>query len=93
VRRAESRSNFYRTGLSLILGGLISPFLLPQVRADTALVFNEVMYHPQTNETAFEWVELYNQMAVDLDLSGWTITNGISFKFPVGTVVHGGPIS
>jgi len=29
-------------------------------------------------------------MAVDLDVSGWTITNGISFKFPVGTVVHGG---
>jgi len=58
--------------------------------ADTALVFNEIMYHPQTNETTFEWVELYNQMAVDLDVSGWTIQIGIDYKFPAGTIVHGG---
>lgn len=64
--------------------------LLPLVQADTALVFNEIMYHPQTNEAALEWVEFYNQMAVDLDVSGWTIQNGISYKFPEGSIVHGG---
>src|SRR5947209_19422663 len=74
----------------LRLAGLIVLSFLPRLQADTALVFNEIMYHPQTNEPAFEWVEFYNQMAVDLDVSGWTITNGITFRFPEGTIVHGG---
>ena len=26
-------------------------------RADTSIVFNEIMYHPATNEPAMEWVE------------------------------------
>ncbi len=59
------------------------------VRADTTLVFNEVMYHPATNEPAMEWVELYNQLAVDLDVSGWSITGDIGFVFPAGTKVSG----
>ncbi len=37
-----------------------------------------------------EWVELYNQMAVDMDLSGWFLTNGITFLFPEGTIIQGG---
>ena len=58
--------------------------------ADCTVVFNEVMYHPtQTNEAAFEWVELRNQMAVDMDLSGWAIEGGIDYRFPEGTVIAG----
>src|SRR2546425_7754272 len=64
--------------------------LVPVLRADTTLVFNEIMYHPRTNEPAMEWVEFYNQMAVDLDVSGWSITNGINYTFPQGTIVYGG---
>ena len=59
------------------------------LRADTALVFNEVMYHPATNEPAWEWVEFHNQLAVDLDVSEWTISGGINYTFPIGTVVKG----
>src|SRR5580765_7192416 len=62
-----------------VLAGLICVCCLSNLRGDTALVFNEIMYHPQTNEAAFEWVELYNQMAVDLDVSGWKIQNGIDY--------------
>src|SRR5262245_47221841 len=29
--------------------------------ADSVVVFNEIMYHPATNEAALEWVELHNQ--------------------------------
>src|SRR5690242_19431222 len=58
--------------------------------ADATLVFNEIMYHPQTNEPALEWVEFHNQMAVDLDVSDWYVTNAVFFKFPPGTVVKGG---
>src|SRR6266404_3153231 len=60
-------------------------------RADSTVVFNEIMYHPpQTNEAQFEWVELYNQMSVDMELSGWYLTNGIYYKFAEGTVLPGG---
>src|SRR6266850_602304 len=58
--------------------------------ADSTVVFNEIMYHPQTNEAQLEWVELYNQMAVDMDISGWYLTNGIGYKFAEGTVITGG---
>lgn len=27
-------------------------------RADSVVAFNEIMYHPSTNEPASEWVEL-----------------------------------
>ncbi|HMJ91647.1 MAG TPA: lamin tail domain-containing protein, partial [Candidatus Acidoferrum sp.] len=69
----------------------VALFLATQLfgRADTTLVFNEVMYHPATNEPAMEWVELYNQLAVDLDVSGWSITGDIGFVFPAGTKVSG----
>src|SRR3954453_9415904 len=60
------------------------------LRADSVVVFNEIMYHPATNEPASEWVELYNQNAVDVDLSGWRITDGIDYLFPNGTVIKGG---
>ena len=60
------------------------------LRADTSVVFNEIMYHPATNEPAMEWVELRNQMAVDVDLSGWSITGGIQYSFASNTIVRGG---
>ncbi|HRT57156.1 MAG TPA: lamin tail domain-containing protein, partial [Candidatus Paceibacterota bacterium] len=59
-------------------------------RADASLVFNEVMYHPATEEPLMEWVELHNQMAVDLDISNWSLDGGIGFVFGPNTVVRGG---
>lgn len=59
-------------------------------RADSTVVFNELHYHPATNEPASEWVELHNQMAVDMELSGWRLAGGIEFSFPEGTIVPGG---
>ena len=60
------------------------------LRADTVVVFNEIMYHPATNEPALEWVELRNQMAVDVDISGWSIAGGIQYTFGLNSVVPGG---
>ncbi len=59
-------------------------------RADTAVVFNEVMYHPITNEPTMEWIEVRNQLAVDVDISSWSIAAGVNFTFPANTVVRGG---
>lgn len=59
-------------------------------RADSVVVFNEIMYHPLASEATMEWVELHNQMAVDVDISGWTINGGVDFAFAEGTVISGG---
>jgi len=48
------------------------------------------MYHPATNESQLEWVELHNQNAIDVDLGGWKLIGGIDYSFPVGTVIRGG---
>ncbi len=58
--------------------------------ADSVVVFNEIMYHPATNESQLEWVELHNQMAVDVDISNWYLADGIEFLFPEGTIIAGG---
>ena len=57
---------------------------------DSTVVFNEIMYHPADSpEDALEWVELTNQMAIDMDISGWSLRDGVDFTFPEGTVVPG----
>lgn len=68
---------------------LLFLFSIRLVQADSTVVFSEIMYHPQTNEAALEWVELHNQMTVDMDISGWSLEEGIQFKFPEGTIVPG----
>ncbi len=57
--------------------------------ADSVVVFNEVMYHPVVNEPELEWVELHNQNAVDVDLSGWRLSDGVDYVFPNGTIIKG----
>jgi len=74
---------------------LLSHFLLTvclagPLRADSVVVFNEIMYHPATNEPGMEWLELRNEMAVDVDLSGWSISGGIQYTFASNTIVRGG---
>ena len=75
-----------RISLFLSVFGLITATSL---RADTAMVFNEVMYHPELNEPALEWVEFHNQLAVDLDVSGWTVSGGIQYTFPNNSIIRG----
>ena len=65
--------------------------MLPaRVCADSVVVFSEIMYHPEQNEAQGEWIELYNTMAVDVDMSGWAITGGVDYVFDEGTVMRGG---
>ena len=69
---------------------LISETLEPRYLLDSTVVINEIMYHPADTEEQLEWVELYNQLSVDLDLSGWTVRGGIDFDFPEGSTIGGG---
>lgn len=57
-------------------------------QADSVVVFNELNYHPPGAETPNgEWLELRNQLAIDVDLSGWSLADGVSFSFPAGTIL------
>src|SRR3954453_19268208 len=60
-----------------------------RVRGDTTMVFNEIMYHPAANEPAMEWIEFYNQLVCDLDVSGWRVTGGIDYTFPNNSIIRG----
>ena len=60
--------------------------LEPRLTLDSTVVFNEIMYHPANDGTP-EWIELHNQMAVDMDLSAWKLRGGVDFDMPAGTVV------
>jgi len=60
------------------------------VCADSTVVFNEIMYHPAEDADATgEWMEFYNQMAVDMDISGWSIKGGLEYDFPADTIIPG----
>jgi len=73
------------------LSSLFAVCALPLLAfADSPVVFNEIMYHPRTNESQLEWVELQNQMAMDVDLSHWRLDGGIRFTFPEGSVIRAG---
>lgn len=53
---------------------------------DSVVVINEIHYNPATN-SALEYVELRNQLYVNVDMSGWRFDGGITFDFPEGTVI------
>ena len=59
-------------------------------QADSIVVFNEIMYHPAGDDAGLQWIELYNQLGADVDLSGWSLNGGIFYEFPTGTILSGG---
>ncbi len=68
--------------LALILPSLVTA-------QDSAVIFNEIQYHPQNELTETEWIELKSLSGVDIDLSGWSITGGVNYTFPEGTLLTG----
>ena len=64
--------------------------LEPRLVLDSTVVFNEIMYHPAGGaDDTLEWIELHNQMAVDMDISNWSLDGGVQFQFPEGTAIPG----
>ncbi|MDG2123773.1 MAG: Ig-like domain-containing protein, partial [Verrucomicrobiales bacterium] len=54
------------------------------------IVINEIMYHPESESDADEFIELHNTGDVPVDLSAWSFTSGISLTFPPITIPPGG---
>ena len=57
---------------------------------ETGIVINELMVEPPSGHRDGEFIELYNKGASAVNMSGWRITDGVSFRFPEGTVVSPG---
>ncbi len=73
----------------LFIGVFFSTITTFAQRADSVVTFNEIQYHPlESNEP--EWVELHNQMAVRVDVSGWQIKGGIDFTFSENSIIEPG---
>lgn len=51
------------------------------------VVINELMYHPITENDADQYVELHNRGGTSVNLSGWTLGDGVSFTFPTNTTL------
>jgi hypothetical protein len=56
---------------------------------DSVVVFNEIMYNPAGTDETLEWVELFNQHSVNIDLSNWRLTGAIDYLFAERTVIQG----
>lgn len=69
---------------------LILLLLSFRASSESNIVFNEVMYHPSATQNGLEWLEFYNQMAVDMDISGWSLSGGVEYTFPEGTLITNG---
>ena len=55
------------------------------------VVINELMYNPGTGNQNDEFLELHNTTGSDIDISGWSFSQGISVTFgPSTTITAGG---
>jgi hypothetical protein len=54
------------------------------IEVEDSIVINEIMYHPITEDSRDEYIELYNRGTQTVDLSGWRLSKAISFGFPPG---------
>lgn len=59
---------------------------IPAYAAPGDVVINEIMYNPASGNNSDEFLELYNNTANDIDLTGWCFTSGITLCFD-GTII------
>lgn len=51
------------------------------------IVINEIMYHPISDNSDDEYIELFNRGSSNVDVSLWQLADGITFTIPQGTVI------
>ncbi len=72
-------------GVEQVPGGT-APWVRQEVRAPGPITFTEIQYHSPQDED-LEWIELFNPMVFDMDLSGWSLAGGVGYAFGEGTIV------
>lgn len=51
------------------------------------VVINEIHHNPDVKVELIEFIELYNTGPADVDISGWSFCDGVSYTFPPGTII------
>lgn len=51
------------------------------------VVIDEVDFNPAGGDQDQEYIRLTNNEATEIDISGWSISSGVGFTFPPGTVI------
>lgn len=70
---------------------ILSIFTPSKAYADSpSIIINEIMYHPQSEVDADEFLEIHNTTGSTIDLTGWCFTAGINLCFANGTTIAAG---
>ncbi|HWN93995.1 MAG TPA: lamin tail domain-containing protein, partial [Methylomirabilota bacterium] len=67
-----------------------SPGTVNAAPLSRAIVINEIMYHPISENSDDEFLELFNRGTNAVNLGGWRFADGISFSFPSNTIIAAG---
>ncbi|MDA7882196.1 lamin tail domain-containing protein, partial [Akkermansiaceae bacterium] len=67
-----------------------TPGAANSARYQHAIVINELHFHPTNGENTGEFIELFNNGPSEIDLSGWTLRDGIDFTFPENSALPSG---
>lgn len=54
---------------------------------DRDIIINEIMYHPISEDSSNEYLELYNKGAEPVDVSNWELSSGIRYTIADGTII------
>ena len=59
----------------------------PTSGSHASVVVNEIHYHPASDDSSEEFIELHNRSSFPADISSWEITDEVLYSFPEGTVI------
>jgi hypothetical protein len=57
---------------------------------DGRVIINEIMYHPQSERTSEEYIELRNTGSSAVNLAGWRLNRGVGYDFSNVSITAGG---
>lgn len=77
-----------RLPCTVALLALLVPMTI--VRLSGNVVLNEVLYHPDGDNDALQFIELHNPDPSPVTLTGWKLTRGVTFTSPEFTLPAGG---
>ena len=89
-KNRRSNRRHCRVKSSLEYGTLEPRAMLSATLGDSVVTFNELLYNPAPGDTGGEWIEIHNQLSVDVDLSNWSLGGGIEYSFAPGTTIDSG---
>lgn len=76
--------------VSLVVGGTRAAAASAAEPGAASVVLNEIMYHPPDGADNLQFIELHNPGSNRVDLSGWSVRQGLELVFPRQTMLPPG---